>query len=163
MPISFSACCNISLVTRNGAGEGDGEGDGNGVAVGEGVCANEPNCKCGATTTAVPSAGTSFTKERLSIVSVFDAPRFFFTRFSSFDRCFMDFNFEKTLKFRVHPFRLLIAKRKLNACTLNFLSLDKISYCSIGCGLLVLVAGLLVGLATVLPYFIFNNFAPPTR
>jgi len=75
MPISFSACCNISFVTRKGVGEGDGEGSG--VAVGEGVCANELSCKCGATITAVPNAGTSLTNDRRLIALAKFAARSF--------------------------------------------------------------------------------------
>ena len=66
MPISFSVCCNISFVTRNGVGDGDGEGSG--VAVGDGVWANALIGRCGATIIAVPRAGTSLTNERRSKV-----------------------------------------------------------------------------------------------
>jgi hypothetical protein len=67
MPISCSACLNISFVTRKGVGEG--EGDGNGVAEGDGngvgVCAMTSRALiCGATTAAAPSAGMSFTNVR---------------------------------------------------------------------------------------------------
>jgi len=49
------------LVTRNG-GVGDGLGDGNGV----GVWANTSSGNFAAVSPATPTAGSSFTKERLS-------------------------------------------------------------------------------------------------
>src|ERR1051325_1597841 len=64
MPISFSACTSISLVTRNGVGVGLGEGNGEGGGVADGVCAAELISKCGATIAVNPAAGTSFTNER---------------------------------------------------------------------------------------------------
>src|SRR5256885_6467074 len=60
MPISFSALCIISFVTRSGDGDGRGEGEATGV----GVWARALNGDFEATRPAAPAAGSNFTKLR---------------------------------------------------------------------------------------------------
>src|SRR5678816_37015 len=68
MPISFSAWCIISLVTRSG-GVGDGLGEGTGV--GEGVCASVWSGSFVAARPAAPMAGSSFTNVRRVVLFFF--------------------------------------------------------------------------------------------
>src|ERR1041384_2214407 len=69
IPINFSVARIISLVTRNG---GVGEGLGDGAGVGVGVCASTSSGNFVAVNPATPTAGSSFTKVRLStLVRVF--------------------------------------------------------------------------------------------
>src|SRR5260370_16248619 len=67
MPISFSALCIMSLVMR-GAGVGDGRGEGDGV----GVCASAFSGDFDTASPAAPAAGSSLTKLRRLMRSLFD-------------------------------------------------------------------------------------------
>src|SRR4029434_5677790 len=89
MPISFSACCSMSFVTRNGAGVGDGEG--RGVGLGDGPCARaDARFRCGAANAAAPKAGTSFTNARRLTVLPSETANGFRTRFSFRSNLFID-------------------------------------------------------------------------